>query len=112
MICGLPAADQQRCFPASAYRWIPFRCSSHPDAKKAHDVARIRSVLDQHTSRLGTTLAPFLGALLSYWGAVSDLVQRQEHGAQKEGTPLMWADGRRVVFQTAIVMFETDRALS
>jgi hypothetical protein len=30
MICGLPAADQQRCFPASACHWIPFRCSSHP----------------------------------------------------------------------------------
>jgi hypothetical protein len=39
-------------------------------------------------------------------------VQRQEHGAQKEGRPLVWEDGRRVVFQTAIVMFELDRALS
>jgi hypothetical protein len=82
------------------------------DANKAHDVARIRAVLDQQASKVGTTLAPFLGALLAYWGAVSDLVQRQEHGAQKEGTPLVWEDGRRAVFQTAIVMFEIDRALS
>jgi hypothetical protein len=69
-------------------------------------------VLDQHRPRVGTTAAPFLVALLAYWGTVSDLVQRQEHGAQKEGGPLVWEDGRRVVFQTAIVMFEVDRALS
>lgn len=79
---------------------------------KAHDVARIRAVLDQQTSKLGTTAAPFLKALLGYWGTVSDLVQRQEHGAQKEGRPLVWEDGRRVVFQTAVVMFEIDRTLS
>lgn len=82
------------------------------DDDRAHDVARIRAVLDQHRPRLGTTAAPFLDALLAYWGTVSDLVQRQEHGAQKEGRPLVWEDGRRVVFQTAIVMFEVDRALS
>jgi hypothetical protein len=74
-------------------------------------VARIRSVLQQHAAKLGTTAAPFLDALLVYWGTVSDLVQRQEHGAQKEGRPLVWEDGRRVVFQTAIVMFEVDRTL-
>jgi len=79
---------------------------------KAKDVARIRAVLDQRKSMLRTTVAPFLDALLAYWGTVSDLVQRQEHGSQKEGPPLVWEDGRRVVFQTAVVMFEIDRALS
>lgn len=78
---------------------------------RAGDVARIRAVLDQHRPRLGTTAAPFLEALLAYWGTVSDLVQRQEHGAQKEGRPLVWEDGRRVVFQTVVVMFEIDQAL-
>jgi hypothetical protein len=81
------------------------------DTDKAHDVARIRDVLNQHASKLGTTAVPFLDALITYWGTVSDLVQRQEHGAKKEGRPLVWEDGRRVVFQTAIVMFEVDRAL-
>jgi hypothetical protein len=81
------------------------------DTDKAHDVARIRSVLGQHASTLGTTAAPFLDALLVYWGTLSDLVQRQEHAAQKEGRPLVWEDGRRVVFQTANVMFEIDRTL-
>ena len=82
------------------------------DTNKTHDVARIRTVLDQHRPQLGTTAAPFLDALLAYWGTVSDLVQRQEHGAQKEGDALIWEDGRRVVFQTAAVMFEIHRAVS
>jgi hypothetical protein len=50
-------------------------------------------------------------ALLSYWGAVVDLVQRQEHGAAKEGDELMWEDGRRVVFQTFVAMYEIDRTI-
>jgi hypothetical protein len=53
----------------------------------------------------------FAEALLAYFGTVSDLVQRQEHGAQREGAPLRWEDARRVVFQTAMVMLELDRAL-
>jgi hypothetical protein len=81
------------------------------DTNKTHDVARIRTVLDQHRPQLGTTAAPFLDALLAYWGTVSDLVQRQEHGAQKEGDALIWEDGRRVVFQTAVVMFEIHRTV-
>jgi hypothetical protein len=82
------------------------------DQDRAHDVARVRAVLNQRATKLGTTVAPFLDAILAYWGTVSDLAQRQEHGSQKEGRPLVWEDGRRVVFQTAVVMFEIDRALS
>jgi hypothetical protein len=85
---------------------------SDVDTDKAHTVARTRAVLNQQASKLGTTAGPFLDALLTYWGTVSDLVQRQEHGAQKEGDALIWEDGRRVVFQTAVVMFEVDRTLS
>lgn len=81
-------------------------------ANKASDVARIRAVLDHPKFGLGDTLKPFLFALLAYWGTVSDLVQRQEHGAQREGLPLVWEDARRVVFQTIVVMFEIDRALA
>jgi hypothetical protein len=78
---------------------------------KAGDVARIRAVLDQHKPRLGKTTAPFPDALLAYWGTVSDLVQRQVHGAQKEGGQVILEDVRRVLFHTAIVMYEVDRAL-
>lgn len=81
------------------------------NTNKASDVARIRAVLDQQATVLGTTLKPFLDALLAYWGTVSDLVQRQVHGAQREGLPLVWEDARRVVFQTSVVMSEIDRAI-
>jgi hypothetical protein len=81
------------------------------DQKETHAVAKISAVLRQHAARRSTTADMFLDALLAYWGTVSDLVQRQEHGAQQDDRPLVWEDGRRVVFQTAIVMFEIDRAL-
>jgi len=82
------------------------------DKNKAHIVARIRAVLDLRKDQFGSAEKPFLNALVAYWGTVGDLIQRQEHGGQKEGEALIWEDGRRVVFQTAIVMFEIDRAIS
>jgi hypothetical protein len=82
------------------------------DTDKSHVVARLRAVLDLQTGKMGTTVKPVLEALLNYWGTVSDLVQRQEHGAQKEGAALVWEDGRRVVFQTLLVMYEIEMALS
>jgi len=76
-----------------------------------HVVARVRAVLEHRGSTLGSTERAFLDALLPYWGTVVDLVQRQEHAGQKEGESIVWEDGRRVVFQTAVVMFEIARAL-
>ncbi|HKP51414.1 MAG TPA: hypothetical protein VJ183_02055 [Chloroflexia bacterium] len=64
-----------------------------------------------HASSLGTTQRPFLEALLTYWDKLVDLVQRQEHGGLKEGEPVDWQDSRRVVFHTAVVMFEIDNVL-
>lgn len=52
----------------------------------------------------------FIDALVVYWGTVSDLAQRQEHGAAKEGQKLSGEDARRLVFHTAIIMVELDRA--
>ena len=78
---------------------------------KAKTIARMKVVLAIQSEKLGTTVKPFLEALLSYWGTTSDLIQRQEHGGLKEGQPLAWEDGRRIVFNTAVVMFEIDRAL-
>lgn len=82
------------------------------DENKAHDVARIKAVLNQRANQLGITERPFLEALVHYWGTVTDLVQRQVHGNQKGSRPLIWEDGRRIVFQTAVVMFEVDSAIS
>jgi hypothetical protein len=81
------------------------------ETNKTRTVARLRAVLKLKKGQLGNTVAPFLEALIAYWGTVSDLVQRQEHDSLKEGHPLVWEDGRRVVFQTAMVMFEIDASL-
>ena len=82
------------------------------NSEKTMTVARMRAVLDHVAGQLGTTEKPFLDALLAYWGTLGDLVQRQEHGAQREGKPLEWEDARRVVFQTVVVIFEIDHAIS
>ena len=79
---------------------------------KAKTIARMRVVLDSLKDQLGSKEKPWLDALLAYWGTVTDLVQRQEHDTQREGGELVWEDGRRVVFQTAVVMFEVDRSVS
>jgi hypothetical protein len=78
---------------------------------KSKTIARLKAVLDMRADEMGSTEKPFLETLLTYWRRVNDLIQRQEHGAQKEGEELVWEDGRRVVFHTAIVMFEIDRAV-
>ncbi|MDT4898395.1 MAG: hypothetical protein QOH25_3472 [Acidobacteriota bacterium] len=82
------------------------------DMDKAHTVARIKVVLNSRANKFGSSEKPFLDALIAYWGTVSDLIQRQEHGGQKEGNLLAWDDARRVVFQTYVVMFEIDRSLA
>jgi hypothetical protein len=80
------------------------------DADPAHTVARIKSVLAVHRENLGDAHTAYLAALLAYWGTVNDLIQRQEHAAQRESETLKWEDGRRVVFSTLLVMYELDRA--
>jgi len=79
------------------------------NTNKAKTFARLKAVLE--AVQLGETKKGFLEALLAYWGTLNNLVQRQEHGASKEGEQLVWEDARRVVFQTMITMFEIDRIL-
>lgn len=78
---------------------------------KPSTVKRLREIIEIKGAEKGETVKPFLEALLAYWGTLSDLVQRQEHGGQKEGEPLTWEDARRVVFQTVNVMVELDRTV-
>ncbi len=89
----------------------------YPDQNK--DIGRIKAVIEQRKEKLSQkekkfldSLLEYLDSLLEYWKALSGLVQRQEHGIQDVNESLTWEDGRRVVFQTAIVMFEVDRSLS
>jgi hypothetical protein len=81
----------------------------NPDKAMTRD--RLSAVLNMHRAALGERRSALLDALFGYWRAAADLIQRQEHAGQREGEPLGWEDGRRVVFQTAVVMFEIDRTL-
>ena len=78
---------------------------------KSKTVKRLEAVIDHRQKELGSSKESFLKALVEYWKEVNNLIQRQEHDSQKEGTELKWEDARRVVFQTIVVMFEIDRAL-
>ncbi len=69
-------------------------------------VDSIRAVIKRHRAELGGRVSAFLDALVTYWGTVSDLAQRQEHAAQREAEALTALDARRVVCHTAIVMYE------
>ena len=75
----------------------------------AKTVGRLKAIIAGRST--AATREAFLSALITYWGTVSDLVQRQEHGAQREGEPLVWEDARCIVFQTCIVMFEISRGV-
>ncbi len=81
----------------------------NPDKTKTVD--RLRCVL-RNCDDIAGTVRPFLDALVVYWGTLIDLIQRQEHGATKEGTSVSWEDAQRIVFHTAVVMWEIDRTLN
>ncbi len=81
----------------------------NPDPTKTLD--RVSAVIKMQAAQLGEADTMFLDALFGYWRAVNSIVQRQEHGAQKEGEALTWEDGRRVIFYTIAVMTELDRSL-
>lgn len=85
---------------------------SDVDPIVSHDKQRVKSVLNQQSARLGKTERRYLQSLVTCWYRLSDLVQRQEHGAQRDAKSLVWEDARRVVFQAANLMFEVDRSLS
>jgi hypothetical protein len=70
-------------------------------------VDKLRLLID----RAATSHRPaeLCNALVMYWGTVSDLAQRQEHGASREREALRGEDARRLIFHTMVVMFEVDR---
>lgn len=78
----------------------------------AATIDRLSAVVNMHRSQLGDRRSNFLDALFGYWREVVNLAQRQEHGGQKEGEPLVWEDARRVVLHTAVVMVEAARTLN
>ena len=81
------------------------------DLELAKTKRRLGSVLRSARHPIGEKTSVFIDALEGYYSALSDLVDRGEHGAAKIGEPVAWDDARRVVFHTLIVMYEVDRAL-
>lgn len=81
----------------------------YPDKAKTGD--RLRAVLNKARPEVGPSAKRFLLALVSYFGCLSDLVQRQEHGGNREQEELTLLDSRRVVFHLAGMFAELDHLL-
>ena len=80
------------------------------DSDPAKVNRRLGAVIAMLLPHCGGALGQVLKALGTLSEATMFLVQRQEHGAQKEGEPLDFEDARRVVFNVAVVMHELARA--
>jgi hypothetical protein len=106
---GLNCREAIQCFVDALLEQYPVK---QVDPDKSHTVGRLRAILKSRADKLGSTVAPFLEALLAYFGTLDDLVHRQVHGAIKDGEQLNWPDAQRLVFQCAVVMFEIDRTLT
>jgi len=79
--------------------------------KREQTLNRIEAVLKGVKKSIGRTHADSLTALMGLWKAANDVVQRQEHGAAREGESVTWMDARRCVFLTAVGMHELDTAV-
>jgi hypothetical protein len=75
---------------------------------KARTISRLKVLAASRQT--SPAVRTYLTSLVELFGAVSDLAQRQEHGASKEGEPITWLDGKRLVFATLFVLSECDRA--
>jgi hypothetical protein len=84
------------------HRYQPADADPNPTAVNR----RLGAVIAMLLPSLGDARARLLKALGDYSEATLEVIQRQEHGGQKEGHQLTWQDARRVVFHTASVMYE------
>jgi hypothetical protein len=85
-----------------------YGASDAPPQFEQH-INRIWAVIDLARPKMGDAETAFLEALARYWEAANKLAQRQEHGMTRAAS-LTWEDARRLIFATAFVMYELDRA--
>jgi hypothetical protein len=69
---------------------------------KEKNIKKLKAVVQEWKTRLGGTTAAIAEALLDYWIAMSDLVQKVEHRSQSQERPVSWADARRAVLYTTL----------
>jgi hypothetical protein len=81
------------------------------DPDRAHARRRLGAVIAMRRTELGKARREALEALGDLWEATDALVQRQEHGAAKEGHLLGFADARRAVTLTLLLMLELVETL-
>jgi hypothetical protein len=78
--------------------------AAKPD--KAQTINRVAAFLNSKQGSASEAHLAILKAGLEYWRCLNDLIQRQEHGALKEGAPLVLHDAQSVVLQTAVLLSE------
>jgi hypothetical protein len=83
-----------------------FGADAEPDADVKHVKARLGSVIAAHRKALGPKRRKVLEDLGTLWSSSVDLIERQEHGAQKEGETVTTDDARRIVYLTMFLMTE------
>jgi len=79
---------------------------------KAKTIGRIRAVIELESKKVADSHKRYLDRLLDLYDSVNSLVQRQEHGAIKEGDDLVWEDARKVVFAVLFIMYEIHKAIA
>jgi hypothetical protein len=77
-----------------------------PDPDIKHVKNRLNAVIERHRAQLGPKRRVVLETLGSLWNASVELIERQEHAAQKEGEAVTWDDGRRIVYLSMFMMIE------
>jgi hypothetical protein len=72
---------------------------------------RLGAVIAHNRDYIGDKKRTVLENLGDLWESTVDLIERQEHAAQKEGEPVTFEDGRRVVNLTMFLMLEIGTVL-
>ncbi len=67
---------------------------------------RLGAVIAHNRNSLSDAKRKVLEDLGDLWESTVDLIERQEHSAQKEGEPVTFEDGRRIVMLTMFLMIE------
>jgi hypothetical protein len=92
-------------FAAVAYeKWVP--SEQREELPKEKNLKKLKAVVLAWKPQLGDTATALADVLVDYSWAVSNLVQKVEHRSQSQGRPLSWADVRRAVLYTYLLMAE------